>query len=143
MIEPGLYGVPGALTRAQVENFFIGTNKYVRNENKPTNIYAAPGGAPVLTIPKGGNMGRVVYINENLQWGKLDSGKWIYLEDSLSTTILTVPPPNGITDAIGREVAKVAEFSVNKIIIPIVIGVGVLLVVQSLGNNYIRAKVAA
>lgn len=149
LIEPGLYGlgcacnqVSGlgdALTRAKVEAFFIGPNKYVRNENKATNIYDAPGGAPVATVPAGGNMGRVVYINEGLNWGKLDSGKWIYLENSLSTTILSVPPPTSFTDALSREAVKAAEFGWDKLK-PVVITIGMILIGLQLANTYVATK---
>jgi len=135
-------GLGKVLTRTEVENFFIGTNKYTRN-TKPTPIYDAPGGAAIQTIAPNENMGKVVYINAGLNWGKLDNGKWIYLADSMYTDILTVPPPTSITNALSREAEKVVSFGLEKIIVPVIIGVGVLLLVESIGKSYITAKVKA
>jgi len=127
------------LTKAQVEAFFIGKNKYVRN-TKPTPLYKAPGEAPFSTIGPNENMGMVVGINTKGNWGKLDSGYWILLADSMYTVILSVPPPTSIVDAVGREVKKVAEFSLQNIIGPVLITAGVLAAVIYFGKTYIETK---
>src|SRR5688572_7581987 len=129
----------GALTRQQVENFFIGPKKYVRN-TKPTPLYKAPGDAPFTTIDANENMGRVVRINEKLNWGILDSGYWIYLADSMYTIVLDIEPPKSIVDAVGREIKNVASFSVANIITPVLITAGVLVAVVYFGKTFIENK---
>lgn len=130
------------LTKAQVEAFFIGPNKYVRN-TKATNIYVKPGEAAFRTIGPNENMGMVKGINQAGTWGQLDSGYWIWLEDSMYTVNLTTPPPNSLFDAVGREVK---ELSVNvlELVGPILlkagIGVAVAFGVYQLGKSYITSK---
>ena len=127
------------ITKAEVEAFFIGRDKYVRN-TKETPLYKAPGEAPFTTIAPNENMGMVVGINTKGNWGKLDSGYWILLADSMYTVTLSVPPPTSIYDAVGREVKKVAEFSLNKILVPVLITAGVVTAVIYFGKTYIETK---
>lgn len=130
----------GAVSKSSVEGFFIGQNKYVRN-SRPTNIYVKPGEAPYKVIPANGNMGRVVSLNQTATWGKLDSNYWIFLEDSMYTVILSTPPPNGLLDAVGREVEKVGSFALSKILLPVALVVGSVLVAVEIGKQVIRKKV--
>lgn len=129
----------GAVTKAQVEAFFIGKNKYVRN-TKPTPLYKAPGEAPFTTIAPNENMGMVVGINEKANWGKLDSGYWILLGDSMYTVVLSVPPPTSIIDAVGREVENVAAFSFNKVLVPVLITAAAVVAVIYFGKTFIEQK---
>lgn len=128
----------GAVTKAQVETFFIGPNKYVRN-SRGTNIYPAPGQAPVKVISANDNMGQVVGVNQAGTWGKLDSGLWIYFEDTMYTVNLSTPPPNSLVDAVGREVENLAVFSLSKIM-PLLIGAGVILVGVHLASVYVKTQ---
>lgn len=130
----------GAVTKAQVEAFFIGPTKYVRN-SKQTNIYPAPGQAAVKVIGANDNMGQVVGVNQAGTWGKLDSGFWIFLEDSMYTVNLSTPPPNSLLDAVGREVENLALYSFKKLL-PVLIGVGVVLVAVNLAGKYVQTKAA-
>ncbi len=131
----------GAISRSQVEQFFIGPDKYVRN-TKPTPVYPKPGEAAVKTVPAGENMGRVAGLNQAATWAKLDSGLWIYLTDSMYTVTLSTPPPNSLLDAVGREAEKVGAFALTKILLPVALTVGVILVAVEIGKNVIQKKVA-
>lgn len=127
------------ITKAEIEAFFIGPKKYVRN-TKETPLYKAPGEAPFTTIAPNANMGMVVGINTKGNWGKLDSGYWILLVDSMYTVTLSVPPPTSIVDAVGREVKKVAEFSLQKILVPVALTAGVVVAVLYFGKTVIEKK---
>jgi hypothetical protein len=132
-------GLGVTLTRQQVENFFIGPNKYVRN-TRETPLYKNPGEAPFTTVDANDNMGKVVRINDNLKWGKLDSGYWIFLADSMYTIYLTTPPPTSIVDAVGRELKNVASFSVQNILTPVLITAGVVVGAIYFGKIFIESK---
>jgi hypothetical protein len=127
------------ITHAQIEAFFIGPKKYVRN-TKETPLYKAPGEAPFTTIAPNDNMGMVVGINEKGNWGKLDSGNWILLADSMYTVILDVEPPKSIFDAVGREIKNVTEFSLRKILLPVALTVGAVVAVLYFGKTVIEKK---
>jgi hypothetical protein len=99
----------GALgvTREEVYNFFVGPKKWTKN-TKPTNLYVNPGEAPVSVIPALEAF-FIVDINQSANWGKLSTGKWVHLADSMFTVILDVTPPTSVSDAVGREAEKVVD----------------------------------
>lgn len=127
------------ITRAQIIDFFIGPKKYVRN-TKETPLYKAPGEAPFTTVAPNDNMGMVVAINEKGNWGKLDSGNWILLADSMYTIVLDIEPPKSIIDAVGREVKNVADFSLQKILIPVALTAGAAVAILYFGKTLIEKK---
>lgn len=123
-------------TRSEIEEFFIGKNKYVKN-TKPTSVYKNPGEAPFKTISPNNTIGRVVELNSKANWGKLDDGNWISLApgtiDSYFTVILTTPPPKSIIDAVTREIDNIPflpSAATIKLIAGAVIVVGVVILVM-------------
>ncbi|HMG94357.1 MAG TPA: hypothetical protein VK589_30060 [Chryseolinea sp.] len=100
----------GAASRADIEKFFVGTNKYVKN-TKPINVFKNPGDAPLKTVAPNDTIGKVVSLNDKGNWAKLDDGNWISLTgtyaDSFYTVILTTPPPKSISEAVGREIDNI------------------------------------
>ena len=111
----------------QAFNYFVGPGKYVKSTIK-THVYDKPGGAVSRTVDATDTIGMVVHVNENGNWGKLEDGKWINFKPEMFTVTLTVPPPTGVVDAVGREVVNLAEWTgLDKVLkVAAVLGVGFL-----------------
>jgi hypothetical protein len=128
------YGL-GTVSRQDVVNFFVGDKKWTKN-TKPTNVYEAPGSSVMRTIPANDSF-KIVGINENLKWGKLSTGEWVWLEDSMYTVYLDVEPPTSTGDAILREAERAYEsipflpsLEALKVALWVAAGIGVLILVS-------------
>lgn len=127
----------GAITRSEIEQFFIGKNKYVKN-TRPTPVYKAPGEAPFKTVAPNDTIGMVVSFNDKANWAKLSDGNWINTAagaiDSFYTVILTTPPPTSVSDAVGRELDKIpfipSAATLKLILWAVVIGGAAILVMR-------------
>lgn len=89
--------------KEEAEKYFMGVGKYVKC-TADVNVYASMGGAKLRTVDATDTIGRVVYVNANGSWGKLEDGGWIQFRADMFTVQLTTPPPGSIADAVFREV---------------------------------------
>lgn len=108
-------------------NVFVGPGKYVKSTVK-TYVYSSPGGPVVRTVEPTDTIGKVVHVNEKGNWGKLEDGAWINFKPEMFTVFLSVPPPTGVIDAVGREVVNLAEWTgLDKVLKVVgIVGVGVV-----------------
>lgn len=130
----------GAVSRDEVVKFFVGNKKWTKN-TKPTNVYLTPGESAVRVI-KPNDSFKIVGINEKANWGKLSTGEWVVLADSMYTVYLDTEPPKSITDAVTREAERAYDAlpllpSFKTTVIIAAIGVGVILLIQA--NNASQA----
>jgi hypothetical protein len=104
----GIYSTGSGLgvirSREEVLNFFVGDQKWTKN-TVPTPVYRNPGEASIRTIPALESF-KIVGINQSGGWGKLSTGEWVLIADSMFTVILSVEPPKGVADAITRELER-------------------------------------
>lgn len=132
----------GTVTRSDIEKFFIGPSKYVKNTQR-VSVYRNPGEVAFKTVDENDTIGRVVSLNEKGNWARLDDGNWISLAPSIIdhyyTVILTTPPPKSVSEAVGREIENIpflpSSGTVKLILVTVLVVAGAVIVTRFKPSN--------